>query len=427
VKIAIVVQRYGLDISPGGAEIHARYIAERLARLATVEVLTTCAKDHVTWKNELKPGEETVRGVVVRRFAVNHPRDPLDFGRRSKTVFEATHSIHDELSWLESEGPTSRALIRHIVKTRDEFDFFVFFSARYDPAFHGARAVPHKAVLVPTAERDPAVGVSILGPVFRGARAVMYNSPEERALINGVSGNQQVPGVVVGVGSVIPERSQPWRLKRKFNLRQPYALYVGRIDENKGCAELFSHFDRYAAEHPNGLDLLLIGEAVMPVPKHRRIRHLGVLSDEDKFDALAGCDALVMPSPYESLSMVAIEAWAMAKPVLANGRCDVLRGQCVRSNGGLFYESFAEFSEALFTLEASGPAHHVLGQNGRDFFRRHYTWPVIEKKYMEMFDRLKREPSQAVMEPLPGWFARRRRDVKPAREVVHGAPAGPVR
>ena len=103
-KIAIVVQRYGLDISPGGAEIHARYIAERLARLATVEVLTTCAKDHITWKNELPPGEETVRGVVVRRFPVNHPRDPREFGRCSKTVFETTHSVSDELTGSKAKG-----------------------------------------------------------------------------------------------------------------------------------------------------------------------------------------------------------------------------------------------------------------------------------------------------------------------------------
>ena len=426
-KIAIVVQRYGADIDPGGAELHARYLAERLARHATIEVLTTCAKDYITWKNELPPGEETVRGVLVRRFKVSHPRDPRDFGRRSQIVFETTHSVSDELGWLESEGPSSRALIRHIITTRDQFDFFVFFSARYYHAWHGARAVPDKAVLVPTAERDPAVGVSIVGSVFRGVRAVMYNSFEERALINGVSGNQNVPGVVVGVGSAIPERTQPWRFKKKFNVRRPFALYVGRIDENKGCPELFTHFERYAAAHPNGLDLLLIGKDVMPVPAHPRVRHLGCLSDEDKFDAIAGCDALVMPSPFESLSMVALEAWAMGKPVLANGRCDVLRGQCVRSNGGLYYESFAEFSEALFTLEASGPAHHILGQNGRDYFRRHYTWPVVERKYLEMFDRLKREPASHVMAPLPGWLARRRRGLKPAREVVEAVPAGPVR
>ena len=152
-KIAVVVQRYGADIN-GGAELHARYIAERLVRHATVEVLTTCAKDYITWRNELPPGQETVRGVLVRRFKVRHPREPRDFGRRSQVVFETTHSVSDELGWLESEGPSSPALIRHIRKARDEFDFFVFFSARYYHAWHGARAVPGKAVLVPGSKVD---------------------------------------------------------------------------------------------------------------------------------------------------------------------------------------------------------------------------------------------------------------------------------
>ena len=102
-------------------------------------------------------------------------------------VFERPHSIADELKWLDSEGPTSPALVRHIGARRNDFDFFIFFSYRYYHAWHGARAVMDKAILVPTAERDPAIGLSIFGPVFRGVRAVMYNSFEERALIQGAT------------------------------------------------------------------------------------------------------------------------------------------------------------------------------------------------------------------------------------------------
>ena len=95
-----------------------------------------------------------------------------------------------------------------------------------------------------------------------------------------------------------------------------------------------------------------------------------------------------MPSYFESLSMVALEAWALGRPVLANGRCDVLRGQCIRSNAGLYYDSYEEFAEALYSLESNGPLHARLGRNGRDFFRRHYAWPVIERKYLDMFAQL---------------------------------------
>jgi glycosyltransferase involved in cell wall biosynthesis len=424
VKLAIVVQRYAADIN-GGAELHARYVAERLARHATVEVITTCARDYVTWKNELPAGEDVVNRIRVRRFPVSTPRDPKHFGTLSRRVFEQTHSLADELAWLESEGPTSPALVQYVRQQAESFDFFLFFSYRYYHAWHGCRAVPAKAILIPTAERDPAMGLALFGPVLRTARALMYNSYEERALIEHVSGRRG-PGTVVGVGSEIPERTQPARFRRKHLVKRPFALYIGRIDENKGCPELFSHFQRYAEMHPHGLDLLLIGSSVLPIPKHPRIRHLGFLPDEDKFDALAAADLLIMPSPFESLSMVALEAWALGRPVLANGRCDVLKGQCIRSNAGLFYESFEEFAEALYLLEASGPLGGVLGRNGREFFRRHYAWSVIEQKYLDMFRRLANEPA-APAEPWPGFFARRKKNLPPAADVVSAVPSGAVR
>jgi glycosyltransferase involved in cell wall biosynthesis len=424
VKLAVVVQRYGADIN-GGAELHARYIAEHLARHAEVEVLTTCARDYITWKNEWSPGEERINGVRVRRFAVARPRDPRDFGQRSQIVFDHPHSVADELAWLESEGPTSPDLVRHVARTEAEVDFFVFFSYRYYHSWHGIRAVPGKAVLVPTAERDPAAGVSIFGSVFRGARALMFNSLEERALIEGVSGRTG-PGVVVGVGSEIPDQPQPARFRRKFDVKRPFAIYVGRIDENKGCRELFDYFGRYAAMNPRGLDLVLVGSKVLEVPSHPRIRYLGFLADEDKFDAIAASDILIMPSRYESLSMVALEAWALGRPVLANGHCDVLRGQVIRGNGGLYYESFEEFAEALYALEGAGPIGGPFGRNGREFFRRHYAWPVIERKYLDMFDRLSREPATEPIDKIPGWMARRRRDRPPAASVVGAVKAGPV-
>jgi glycosyltransferase involved in cell wall biosynthesis len=425
VKLAVVVQRYGGDTS-GGAELHARYIAERLSQHAAVEVLTTCARDYVTWQNELPAGTEEQNGVVIRRFPVSQPRRTEEFGRWSERVFHHRHSVADELRWLTSEGPASPELIRHVRRAAAGFDYFLFFSYRYYHAWHGARAVPGKAVLIPTAERDPALGLAIFPPVFRGVRAVMYNSPEEQALIEHVSGrSRQQPGIVVGVGSNIPDRTQPWRFRRKFNLQRPFAICIGRIDENKGCRELFSHFARYASMYPEGMDLVLVGSAHMPIPPHPRIRHLGFLPDADKFDGLAAADLLIVPSRYESLSMVTLEAWALGKPVLVNGSCDVLRGQIVRANGGLYYEDFDEFAEALYQLESTGPANAVLGRSGREYFRRHYTWPVIERKYLDLLARLSKVPPPR-MEPLPGFFARRRDTVRPAAEVVAEAPAGPA-
>jgi glycosyltransferase involved in cell wall biosynthesis len=423
-RLAVAVQRYGADIN-GGAELHARYIAERLSRHADVEVVTTCARDYVTWKNERTPGTETINGIAVRRFPVDHERDPQVFGRNSRRVFEHRHSLADELAWLESEGPASRAMIEYLARA-DAFDFVILFSFRYYHAYHAARRIPAKAILVPTAERDPAIGLSMFGPVFRGVRAIMYNSHEERAMIRAAAGNAEVPGVVVGVGSDVPDRVDAARFRRKFKLDRPFAIYIGRIDENKGCKELFEHFRRYTATLQRGLDLVLVGSAIMPIPEHPRIHHLGFLDDQDKFDALAAADLLIMPSYFESLSMVALEAWGLGKPVLANGRCDVLKGQCIRSGAGLYYETYEEFAETLYSLESNGPLHARLGRNGREYFRTHYAWPVIERKYLDMLERLRKDTAPEPMEALPGWFARRTRSLPPAQQVLASIPSGAV-
>jgi glycosyltransferase involved in cell wall biosynthesis len=424
VKLAIVVQRYGLAIN-GGAELHARYIAEHLARHAQVEVWTTCATDYVTWRNELPSGEERVNNITIRRFPVKHERDPLTFGRLSDRVFNQQHSIADELEWLDAEGPTSSGLVAHIKRHASEFDFCIFFSYRYYHAFHGARAAGSKAILVPTAERDAAAGLSIFAPVFRGVRALMYNSPEERTMIEAIAGNKHVPSVVVGVGSEVPQNPQPQRFRQKHGIRGPFAVYVGRIDENKGCRELFTYFNTYLRQKAGQLTLVLIGNSILDIPEHSRIKHLGFLDDTDKFDAIAASELLIMPSFFESLSMVALEAWALGKPVLANAKCDVLKGQCVRSNAGLYYDNEPEFVETLRAIEFNKWIAGSLGKNGRQYYRDNYDWPVIERKYLDMLQRLANQPTDTTFEDLPGWMERRKATCRPAADVIANAPAGP--
>jgi glycosyltransferase involved in cell wall biosynthesis len=433
VKLAVVVQRYGADIS-GGAELHARYVAEHLSRHAEVEVLTTRARDYVTWRDEYASSVEQINAVTVRRFPVDHERDVNLFARRSEHVFGQQHSYLDELKWLDAEGPKSTPLLAHVRSATAAYDFVLFFSYRYYHAYHGVRAVPSRAILVPTAERDDAIGLEIAPRIFRGVRALMYNSPEERRLIQAVSNNQHVPNVVVGIGSEIPAHPQAERFRQKYGITGPFALYVGRIDQNKGCSELFSFFTNGLQALPRGFRLVLIGKEMLPIPDHPRIHSLGFLDDQDKFDALAAAELLLMPSYYESLSMVALEAWALGKPVLANGKCEVLRGQCIRSKAGLYYETQAEFVETLRAIVESRSLSAAFSANGRRFYQQHYSWPVIVQKYLDMLQQLNAENLEGGPDPTrfggieaePGFFARRRRNLRPASEIVAELPSGPV-
>jgi glycosyltransferase involved in cell wall biosynthesis len=416
-RLAFVVQRYGEDVN-GGAEAHCRLVAEHLARTHRVEVLTSCARDYITWKNERAPGFETVNGVPVRRFPVKRPRDPDRFGRCSQKVFLGKHQPEDELLWLEEQGPFSPALLRHIQKRESDYDYFVFFSYRYYHSYHGIRAVPRKSILVPTAERDEVVSLSIFRDLFRLPRAIVYNSIEERAMIWRASGNRSVPGDVVGVGSNLPPMAQMAQVtegagnadaeafRRKFETRAPYALYVGRVDPNKGCRTLFHYFRRYREETGSGLDLLLVGGKQMEIPQEPGVRYIGFLSEADKWGALAGAELLLMPSELESLSMATLEAWAMGKPVLANGRCEVLRGQCRRSNAGLYFDDYYEFKDALALLEESPDLRAGLGANGRWFYHQNYRWEVVEGKYNRILESLSREDRALPPAPKRGLLAR---------------------
>jgi glycosyltransferase involved in cell wall biosynthesis len=391
-RLAFVVQRYGLDIA-GGAEYHCRLIAEHMARHAGVEVLTTCAADYITWANHYPEGREVLNGIPVRRFRVKRPRDPVRFADWTDRVLRRGDE-DDALRWLEEEGPFTPRLVQYLEKHAADYDFVFFFSYRYYTTYHGLRALRDKALLVPTAEDDGIYRIPIFPPLFRLPRGIVYNSHEERAMIEGVADNGHVPGDVVGVGSALPESMDADRFRKRHGIDGAFILYVGRIDENKGCRQLFDFFRRYRAETRSPLKLVLIGKAVIPIPQDPAIVALGFQPDREKWDALAACDMLSMPSRYESLSMVTLEAWWAERPVLANGKCTVLRGQCLRANAGLYYSSYDEFCEALALLESKPDLRRALGRNGRRYFETHYAWDVVERKYLDLIARIQAENAE---------------------------------
>jgi glycosyltransferase involved in cell wall biosynthesis len=382
-RLALVIQRYGLEVN-GGAELHCRWIAESLKDDYHVEVLTTRALDYLTWKNSYPSRDSDINGVRVRRFGVRRTRNTKRFGRIQHFIFNHRHTDREEHRWLKEEGPYAPSLVKYIRRHADRYDCFIFFSYRYYTTFHGLLQVPEKSLLVPTAEEDPVIKLMIFKEFFNKPRGIIYNSPEEKEMIQFHTENHRVPGEITGVGIHVTENRNSRRFREKYGIDGPYLIYLGRIDENKGCEALFDHFVRYYTEVKDPPVLVLIGRAVMDIPGHRGIRHLGFVSDQDKYDALEGAELLVMPSLFESLSMVLLEAWALSKPVLVNGDCPVLRGQVLRSNGGLYFRNYPEFRESLSLLLSDTALKCAMGESGRHYFSKNYSWPIIREKYSRM-------------------------------------------
>jgi glycosyltransferase involved in cell wall biosynthesis len=385
-RLCFVIQRYGPEVA-GGAEQHCRWLAERLADRHQVQVVTTCALDYIEWRNHYPPGTSRVGGLPVTRHPVTRPRSEHRFALLSELVFGGEHARGAERRWVEENGPRCPSLVKSLARL-DDVDLFVFYCYRYYQSFFGLPRVADRAVLVPTAEDDPAIQLSLFHELFRAPRGIIYLTPEERTLVQARSGNQAVPSVVVGSGVNIPEGWQSLDVRSRFNLPGRFLLYVGRIDRNKGVDRLLRYYGWLADEWPELPPLLLAGKRVLEIPEHPKLRELGFISEAEKFALLAACDLLLMPSPYESLSMVALESWAVGRPLLANGHCKVLEGQCLRSGGGLFYEDFAEFSAALRRLLGDAELRGRLGASGRRFVAREYAWDRVAERTESLLQRL---------------------------------------
>jgi len=168
-KIALVVQRYGLEVN-GGAELECRLYAERLTPFYDVTVLTTCAIDYVTWKNEYSAGTEIINGVRVIRFPTDRERNQQSFGKIHEKVMANMGNREEEIEWMEEQGPVSPGLIEYIKNSRDEYASFVFMTYLYYLTFHGLPFVAGKSVLIPTAHDEPPIYLSIFKKIIRNIR-----------------------------------------------------------------------------------------------------------------------------------------------------------------------------------------------------------------------------------------------------------------
>ena len=429
-KIAFIIQRYGAEVL-GGSEQLCRLVAERLAATHEVDVLTTCARDYVTWANEYAEGADRVKGVTVRRFATSATRDIEAFNKYSAWIFDNEHSRADEMNWLKQQGPWTPGLIEHLTRHHQQYDVLIFFTYLYAPTVLGLEVAPQRSILVPTAHDEPAIKLGIFTDVFKTPAALCYLTESERDFVQAYFRERPLLEEVVGVGVDLPQQQPYPRMpdrppdddapqyasgggevaaaadddatrrefpshllargavfRRRHRLYGPIVLYGGRIDPGKGCEELIQYFGEYAKEGGSAT-LALMGVKLMSLPEEPFIRFAGLLSERERLQALEAATVVACPSPFESLSLLALEALSVGTPILVNARSAVLVEHAARSNGGLWYADRDEFVEALKLLIADEPLRRALGRNGREYVRRGYRWDVVLGKYERLFAKIR--------------------------------------
>jgi len=418
-RFAFITPRYGADINTG-AEHACRLLAEQMSLRHDVDVLTTCARDPLTWKNEYAEGSDRVRGVFVRRFPVSQLHDRPAFRQYTARITSQPRSRADELEWSRRLGPQSNGLIEHLKRQHRSYDALIFCSLVHATTVDGMQIAPDRSVVLPHLQLEPSLRFGLWADLLSSVRAIGLMSEAERRLLVDYVGIQPQSDDVVGIGiDPPPQLSYPRHqqdpndavvveeaggepveadatylagrgitFRRRHRLYGSFALYGGRVEPDNGCEEMLEYFASYADDEAE-MPLVLMGVKMMKVPEGRHLHLGGVLPDRERMAAYEAADVTIVPAGEDLLSQSALESLAVGTPVLASARNQTAVGHCVKANGGLFYANREEFVDALRLLARNARLRDALGENGRNYVRQHYRWEHVLGRFERLIGRVR--------------------------------------
>lgn len=376
-RIGLVPPRYGHDVV-GGAEAVLREVAHGLAaRGWDVEVLTTCARDHFSWANELPDGTTRDGDVTVRRFPVANDSAGTDRRRVEEALARGEAvTVADQERWV-NDGLRVPELYHHLLEHAGDYRALVVSPYPFWTTFACGQIAPERTILRPCLHDEPYARMELFQPLFSGVAGMWLQTEPEADLARRLF-NVPAQTAVVGEGVPVPAGHDPDRFRARHGVVGRFVLYGGRREGAKGWEPLLEGFARAVRRHHLDLTLVTFGSGEIHAPPDMadRVVDLGFLSDEDRDDAYAAADAYLQPSALESFSRTVMEAWLAGTLVIANGASEVVRWHCERSGAGLVYGDEHELEECLRLVAEAPDVAAELAAPGRQYVLDHYTWPV---------------------------------------------------
>lgn len=381
-SLGLVVPRYGPEVL-GGAETFARRFAQHLpGDEFQVAVLTTCARDLLTWRNEYPAGETSLGGLPVLRFPVDHRRRDAQLFRQLNNRANRGELLtpQEQAAWLENAAH-SPALYSHLACHGNDYDLLLFLPYLFGTTLYGSAIWPDKSVICPCLHDEAYAYFIDVRAMLHAVRGLMFISAPEQALAEEKLGVHHPRGRLVGAG-LEPFEADAGRFRHRFGLAGPFLLYAGRLDPTKNVLQLVEFFLAYRRSRPDrDLKLVLIGSGPLSLPNHPDLVSLGFVEDQTLKDAYAAATLLCQPSLVESFSLVVMEAWLAGTPVLVHGHCAVTRHHVLQSNGGLYFTSAAEFGGALDWLLDHPQRRAEMAALGRSYVERNFSWPATLERF----------------------------------------------
>jgi glycosyltransferase involved in cell wall biosynthesis len=370
-RVALVAFRYGTGFA-GGAERSLRTMAQILHQAGRhVEVFTTCTLGENNWGNEASEGTTVLEGIPVHRYRLDaHDRAGHLAAVQAVLQADGAVSLETERLYLEHSIHSSR-LLEALHERLGEFEAIITGPYLFGLTLDVARAFPDRTLLLPCFHDEPFARLRAWTEYER-VGGVLYHSPEEQAFAEGRLGINHPGGVCIGGLVAVEEKAGPEPASVAGLAAERYLLYCGRYSAQKALPELLDFARRYAERHPDRFAFCFIGQGEVAIPRHPRMRDLGFVPEDAKRGLLAGADALLQLSRYESLSYAALEAWAEGTPLIAARRCEVLAGHLRRCGGGRGVDSFEDFAGALDDLWDQPRQWQMLGEQGREYVSKEF-------------------------------------------------------
>lgn len=421
-RFAFITPRYGADIT-SGPEHACRLLAEQVSVRHDVDVLTTCAHDPRTWKNEYPEGTDRMRGVLVRRFPASHLHDAIGFEQHSARLRALPRTRADEIGWSRRLGPQSNGLIEYLRRQHRNYDALIFFSLLHATTVDGAQIAPERTIVFPYLQLVPALRFGLWTDLLSSVKAIGLVSDAERELLFRYIGvapgaeetvgigiepppqlsyprHQQDPADAVTTDDLSPDASETddgylssrgVTFRRRHRLYGAFALYGGRVESDNGCEEMLEYFESFA-EADGEMPLVLLGVKLMKVPESPHVRLGGVLPDRERMAAFEAADVAIVPAPDDLLAQSTLESLAVGTPVLTSARNAAAVEHCAKANGGLYYGSREEFAEGLHMLAHDPQLRAALGENGRNYVRQHHRWEHALGRFERLVGRVRARP-----------------------------------
>jgi glycosyltransferase involved in cell wall biosynthesis len=389
VKLGLVVPRYGVEVV-GGTEHWLRMLCEHLVAMKQwqVEVFTTCATSAATWADELPPGDSVLGGVTVHRHRSVSGRDPR-YAELNGEIRRQPARIPDEMAlrFIELVGPVCPDVLDQAEAS--DCDLVAVTPYLFWPAVHGTPRLGRRVIFHGAAHDEPELHLPIMGEVFLSVGGFAFNSYAERALVERTFPIAHLPARVIG-NSVAEGPGQPGTARAALGLEpdEPFVLCVGRVERDKGAHALAAWWRSYRRGHRQSPRLVLLGPVHETLEGDDDVIVAGRRSEEVKWGALRACTFLVAPSPWESFSLVVLEAWLAGKAVVVNGRCEATVEHCRRSGGGLWFSDSLELEVIVDRLLSDPPLRDHLGGRGGAYARRQFSWPAVVDRYAALADQI---------------------------------------